>query len=414
MIALDLKSLLFLILLILGSVIVFSVLLDRRRFRDPLLVRSGAQPDQLVHLFESAPVGLVLLNLQLQTVYANEYARHLLQFNPSTGAERSDRSPGVALGRSKPLALHSAKGRGLAPRSTRQQALAPGESLSAPWWPELEHDLATVQAQGQAQPYYRALSLPAGQTISWWICPLPHFHLLFVLDLTHQRRLQKASQTFLSTLSHELRTPLTAVLAHLDIVRKRAVDEQTQAHSLAIIHQEMNRLARLVQDMLRLGNLEMSEEMEKRPLDLLLVAEAAVAEVILLAEEKNIALSLETTGPLPPVPGDADRLKQVFLNVLDNSMKYGRPGDQIAVCLIPEAGGVRVTIQDTGPGIPPEHLPRVVEPLYRVHTNGQESGLGLAIVAEILRLHHAKLEIESPGAGKESGVSVSFLLPAPS
>jgi signal transduction histidine kinase len=156
----------------------------------------------------------------------------------------------------------------------------------------------------------------------------------------------------------------------------------------------------------------MSEQIEKRPLDLLLVVEAAVAEVILLAEAKNIAISFETTGALPHVFGDSDKLKQALLNVLDNSIKYSRPGDQIQVLLAAETDGVRVTVSDTGPGIPVEHLPRITERFYRIDGKGMGKGLGLAIVAEILRLHDTQLEIKNVNEGDETGVSISFLLPA--
>ena len=203
---------------------------------------------------------------------------------------------------------------------------------------------------------------------------------------------------------------MTAVLAHLDIVQMQEVDEATRQGSLTIIHQELRRLARLVQDMLQLGRLEMGERVEKRPLDIFLVAEAAVAEVILIAEAQNIAISLEAATALPRVPGDGDKLKQVFLNILDNSIKFGRPGDQIKIYLKPETAGVLVTIQDTGPGISPPHVPHVTERIYRADRNSTGSGLGLAIVAEILRLHETRLEIESPG-DEETGVKASFLLP---
>jgi two-component system phosphate regulon sensor histidine kinase PhoR len=120
---------------------------------------------------------------------------------------------------------------------------------------------------------------------------------------------------------------------------------------------------------------------------------------------------LKAKAALTRTSGDADKLKQAFVNVLADSVEYGRPGDRIKICLKPETGGVLAAIQDTGPGIPPQHLPHVTERLYRVHEDRKGSGLGLAIVAEILRLHDARLEIESP-SDEETGVKVSFLLPA--
>ena len=371
MIALPLQTVIFVALLAIVGAGLVAIVVDRRRLREPLLVRAGIEPDLLGQRFNSAPFGLLLLDSQWQAIYANTYARRLFPGDP-------------------PL------------KSTDDN----------PWPVALQQDLVAARSQGDDKPFYRVLTLPTGQTISWWICPLPRLSLLFVTDLSHQRRLEKSSQTFLSTLSHELRTPLTAVLAHLDIVRKQDVNEGIRQNSLTIIHQELNRLARLVQDMLKLGHLEVNETVEKRPLDLLLVAEAAIAEIILVAEAKEISVSLEATAALPYVPGDADKLKQAFLNVLDNSIKYGRPGTQVKVCLIPENGGVRVDIKDTGPGISPEHLPLVTERLYRANTDVPGSGLGLAITSEILRLHNGQMEVDSPGKNAETGVEISFLLPA--
>ena len=359
-------TVIFVFLLTMVGVGLVAVTADHRLLRDPLLIQTGTTPRQLASLFESAPLGLLLLDQQEQPVYANGYARRLL--------------PGLQAGN------------------------------EGAWRTELRQDLSAVRHQAPNQPRHRILTLPTDHSLSWWLCPFPRFTLLFLVDLSQQHRLQKASQTFLSTVSHELRTPLTAVLAHLDIVQKQDVDEATRQNSLNIIHQELNRLARLVQDMLQLGRLEMSEAVEKQPLDLFVVAESAVAEVILMAEAKNIAISLEATAPLPRVSGDADKLKQAFLNVLDNSIKYGHAGDQIKIRLKPETDGVQVVIQDTGPGIPQKHLPYVTERLYRAHKDSEGSGVGLAIVTEILRLHGARLDIESP-YDEETGVRVSFLLP---
>ncbi|GIK55780.1 MAG: hypothetical protein HND44_02980 [Chloroflexi bacterium] len=361
MTAVSLHTLVITLLLLIIAVALLAVFLDRWRFRDPLLQNTGAQPEPLARALDAAPFGLALLDAANSFVYSNSYARRL-------------------------------------------------QGRSSGWQQALAQDVASARVRGVYEPVYRLLNLPDGQTVSWWLCPLPRLTLLFLADVTEQTRLQKRSQAFLGTLSHELRTPLTAVLAHLDIARKQTIDEPTRQESLSIAYQEMVRLAHLVQGMVALGRLEMSEGVEKRPLDLLMVAETAVTQLLPGAETKGITLSLEAAAALPLISGDADKLKQVFLNVLDNSVKYGRAGDHVSICLTPETDGVRVTIQDTGPGIPPEHLPRVAERLYRVNQDSQGSGLGLAIVAEILHLHGARLEIESPTANEKTGVTLSFFL----
>lgn len=370
MIAIDVKlMILWVLFIILGSSLL-AIYIDRQRFREPLLIRAGIHPGQIPHYFDSAPAGLLLLDRHLRPIYANPSSQHLL---------------GIVPGQTLPLDTH--------------------------WHKELEQDLL-IAKQNPTHTHYRLLTLPDGLVMSWWICALPHFHLLLLTDMSDQHRLQKSTQTFLSNLSHELRTPLTAVLAHLEVVQNSKMDETIKHHSLNVVHQETQRLSRLVQDMLQLARLEISEEIEKRPINLLLVAEAAVAQMILTAESKNIDLSLEATPSLPRILGDTDKLRQVFLNILDNSLAHCRPGDQIKVHLLPESKGVRVHVFDTGPGIPPEHLPHLTERFYRVNHQTSGSGLGLAIVAEILRHHHATLEINSQNQEEPTSTTISFWLPA--
>jgi two-component system, OmpR family, phosphate regulon sensor histidine kinase PhoR len=365
MIAVDFQFALYLFLLLVAGAVLFAVALDRRRFRDPLLLRSGAGDAELGRLLDAAPFGLMLLDHDRRCRYANQTAGELLSW---------------------PLRW--------------------GRLPDAPWRAELVEDLATAQHSGQ--PHYRALHLPDGRSLTWWLCPLPRLSLLVLADQSRQARLERASRAFLGTLSHELRTPLTAVLAHMAVVRGEDVAEPVREKSLAVVQQEAERLARLVQDLLHLGRLEMSEGVERRPLDLVLVAEATIAEVILAAEKRDIAVSLEAETPLPRVLGDGDSLQRAFLNLLDNSVKYSRPGDSVVVGLSPVPAGVRVTIADSGPGIPPEHLPHVAERLYRGRTDIAGSGLGLSVVAEILRQHEATLHVANRAEG---GVLVTFTLP---
>jgi len=365
MLAIDLQRALYLFLLVVAGVVLLAIALDRRRFRDPLLVRSGADGAEMCRLLDAAPFGLMLLDDDRRCRYANQMAGELLSWP-----------------------LHW------------------GRLPEAPWRAGMVEDLATNRNTGP--PHYRILHLPDGRSLSWWLCPLPRLSLVVLTDQSRQARLERASRAFLGTLSHELRTPLTAVLAHMAVVRGEDIAEPVRETSLAVVQQEAERLARLVQDLMHLGRLEMGDGVERRPLDLVLVAEAAIAEVILVAEKRDIAISLEAESPLPRVLGDADSLQRAFLNLLDNSVKYGRLGDRVVVGLVAVREGVTVTIADSGPGIPSEHLPHVAERLYRGRTDVPGSGLGLSVVAEILRQHEASLHIANRAEG---GVLVSFTLP---
>lgn len=370
MIVLDLKLVLLLTLLALAILMLLAVAVDRRRFRETLLMCKGADASEIRQALEAAPFGLVFLNLEFEYIYANAYARRLL---------------------------------GL--------ALASGQLPETIWRAELYKDLATPRQPDAPQTCYRVLSLPSDQTLSWWIYSLPDLSAVFLLDLSDQRRTEKTARLFLANLSHELRTPLTSILAHLEVARLPGISEVARQNSLNLIYQEASRIAKMVRDLLGLSRMELIPDMELKPVDLLVVAERAIAEIILLAEERQILISLEANAPIPFVSGDPDLLYNVFLNILDNAVKYCRPGDRVDVSLNKRREGVYATIRDSGPGIPPEHLPHVAERLYRARTDVPGSGLGLALVEEILRHHHTRLEIESRCADGSTGTTVRFLLP---
>jgi len=220
----------------------------------------------------------------------------------------------------------------------------------------------------------------------------------------------RVKDEFLATLSHELRTPLTAILAHVELLRGAAGLDAAQRSSVAFIHRETERIARLVGDLLELGRLNSAGELPLRPIDPLLAAEEAIAAVILAAEERRVEVELEAASPQPRVLADPDRIRQVFLNLLDNAVKYARPGDRVIVRLEPAPGRVRCVVRDSGPGIPAEHLAHVRERLYRGRRDVEGSGLGLALVDEILRLHNTELRLESRTDGPERGTLARFEL----
>ena len=372
MIIIDLKVLIFLALLALIESGLLAIWLERRqlRARSKTTVDWWRSPASIQAAFDSAPWGVMALDDQLRRVYANPYARLLLAL---------DESP----------------------------AGLPEES----WSDLLRDDISAAQHQPAASGHYRLVTLKSDQHIRWQVHALPELCLVFLMDVSVQWNLEHTHRTCLCDLSHEMQTPLTAILAHLEILRMAQVTEATRQQSLNLIRQEANRLTRLVRDLLELSRLEIAPEFIQRPVDILVVAEEAIAQVILKAEERQLAISLQADAALPRVLANPDRLKQVFLNILDNSIKYGRPGDQVEVVLRQQPNGVDCTLRDTGPGIPPQHLPYVTRRLYRVRTDGEGSGLGLSLVEEILRRHQSRLEIESQSEGEHTGTQVHFVLP---
>jgi two-component system phosphate regulon sensor histidine kinase PhoR len=304
---------------------------------------------------------------------------------------------------------------------------APGRLPAAAWRTQLLADWSQATSEEGRHAHYRVLSLGEERTLSWWVCALvaERQALVVVQDLSQTYALERSARTFLSDLSHELRTPLTAILAHVDLLRAPDLSAEAREHSLILIHQETARISRLVHDLITLSRMEMAAELTLRPLDLILLVEAAVAEVILSAEARHISLTFEAEQPLPRVSADADRLKQVVLNLLDNAIKYTRVHDQVVVRLAHVTSGVQVTVADTGPGIPPEHLPHLTRRFYRATAAAPGSGLGLAVAAEILRRHGSRLVIESANGtegssdrdpaipvARQTGTTISFVLPA--
>jgi signal transduction histidine kinase len=248
--------------------------------------------------------------------------------------------------------------------------------------------------------------------LRWWRYPLDdHGALLVLADNAEQQRFVRQQQVFLGQLSHELRTPLTALVAHTALARDPGTAEPVRRSSLDTIARETQRMARLVRDLLELHRLETADDLPLQPTDLALVAEDAIAQVILLAEERGLRLSFDADSPLRPVLAQPDRLKQVFLNLLDNAIKYCRAGDTVHVRLEARPDGVHCLVRDSGPGIAADDLPRVAERLYRARTDVEGSGLGLALINEILRRHNTSLAIESTTTGPATGTTCHWLLP---
>jgi two-component system phosphate regulon sensor histidine kinase PhoR len=325
----------------------------------------------MLALIEQAPYGFVLLDTQTRgCLFANAYACQWL---------------------------------GILPGETRIP--------DSPWKKEIDQDLDRLACNAAPETCYRTLTLPNEQTLNWWVCASPQVALIILADWSNQRKAEKTARLFLSNLSHELRSPLTAVLSHVEVLRAADIPEAARQNSLLLIREAAERITRLVQDLLELSRLEVSSEFDPVPVDLLLVTEGAISEIILPAEERQILISLEADLGLARVLGEPDRLKQAFINLLDNAAKYSRPGDRVTVRLADQPQGVLVTIRDTGPGIPAEHLPHVTQRLYRVNKDIPGSGIGLALVEEILRRHHAHLDIESQTSGEHTGTSIRFVLP---
>jgi len=215
------------------------------------------------------------------------------------------------------------------------------------------------------------------------------------------------------TIAHELRTPLTAIVGHADILASCSIEEEALwRRSQRFIASEVERLARLVEDLLTLSRLDLGVP-ALVPVNLRAVVEEAISATWQLAEEKGVTLALQAVTGLPRVRGDADRLRQVFINLLDNGVKYTAASGRVTVRLTPDEGEgrVRVEVSDTGMGIPRTDLPHIFDPLFRGEQADRAAtgtGLGLTIVRTILAQHGAEIRVQSE---PERGTTFSFDLP---
>lgn len=219
---------------------------------------------------------------------------------------------------------------------------------------------------------------------------------------------EQMKNDFISSVSHELRTPLTAIKGWAETLQEGA-DQETAEKGMNVIIRESERLSGLVEELLDFSRLQNNRmRLIVSRLDILAELDEAVYMFTDRARTEQKQLNYEETTALPPVYGDVDRLRQVFVNIIDNALKYTSPGGTITVFSREDSGWVRVTISDTGCGIPAEHLPNVKKKFYKANQLVRGSGIGLAVADEIVRLHGGTLEIDS-----QEGVGTTVVISLP-
>ena len=208
-------------------------------------------------------------------------------------------------------------------------------------------------------------------------------------------RMEQVKNDFISSVSHELRTPLTAIKGWTETLMDED-DASLRSAGLRIVQKETGRLNQMVEELLDFSRMESGRlRLNTEPVDLRgELYDSVFIYRDMLAQE---GLRVEYTEPEMPVVVNADRnrMKQVFLNVIDNAGKYGRDGDRVEVSMTAEAGICEVHIRDFGQGIPAEELPRVKEKFFKGSAKGRGTGIGLAVCNEIVELHGGTLEVSS-------------------
>ena len=218
---------------------------------------------------------------------------------------------------------------------------------------------------------------------------------------------ERMKNDFISSVSHELRTPLTAIKGWAETLRVGA-DPVTAEKGMTVIIRESERLSGLVEELLDFSRLQSGRmRLSAARLDILAELDEAVYLFTDRARTEHKDLTYEENTSLSPVYGDRDRLRQVFVNIIDNALKYTESGGSITVSSREEEGFVQVIVSDTSCGIPPEHLPNVKKKFYKANQLVRGSGIGLAVADEIAAMHGGSLHIESQ-VGVGTVVTVSL------
>ena len=241
--------------------------------------------------------------------------------------------------------------------------------------------------------------------------------ILVFHDLTRLKQLERTREEFVANVSHELRTPLSLIKGYIETLLDGARNNPEVAERfLKIIERNTNRLDLLIQDLLTISALESGRmKLTLQPVDLRAIADKVLGDLHAKAEDKHVALANDL--PSLSVRADGNRLDQVFANLVDNAIKYGRPNGKVTVNGRKlDDDRVELFVQDDGPGIPSESLDRVFERFYRVDKARSRdqggTGLGLSIVKHIVQAHGGEVWARSePG----KGATFFFTLPvAPS
>lgn len=220
---------------------------------------------------------------------------------------------------------------------------------------------------------------------------------------------EQMKNDFISSVSHELRTPLTAIKGWAETLQGGDLPPDMFSRGMGVIIHESERLSGLVEELLdfsRMQNGRMVFNMEK--MDIL----AELGEAVYTFKERALReekyLLYDEPETISPIRGDANRLRQVFVNIIDNAMKYTQPGGTVRVTISELYTNVHVVISDNGSGIPAEHLPNIKRKFYKANQQVRGSGIGLAVADEIVQMHGGLLEIEST---EGEGTAVTITLP---
>ncbi len=226
--------------------------------------------------------------------------------------------------------------------------------------------------------------------------------VILAFDITEQEFAERNRREFTANVSHELKTPLQGIIGSAELIENGMVKPDDLPRFVGHIHAEAARLVTLIDDIIRLSQLDEGDAMPTEPVDLLAVSQEAAENLHDAAAARDVTVSV--TGQPSVIPGVRRLLYEVVYNLCDNAIKYNRGGGRVDITVAHDAGGSSITVADTGIGIAPEHQSRVFERFYRVDKSHSKAsggtGLGLSIVKHAVQYHHGRIELEStPGTG---------------
>lgn len=333
------------------------------------------EADQAVSLMQAIPDPVALIDGAGTIVFVNQHARLLLGAEiEGTSAFMRFRDPNVL--------------------SAMRSAISTGKRQ------ETDYNYRADMSR-----WFRLMVVPVERSAS---ANKPDHFLIHLRDISESHRLEKMRSDFVGNASHELRTPLASLKGYLDTLAGPAKnDTKAREQFIGIMQEQAGRMERLINDLLSLSRFETGMgQMAFVPVDLGDVLFHVRSALAPMAESCKVTLDIDDEALLtvaPMVHGNRDELIQVFENLMENSIKYGGEGKAVSVRIVfdVEFGEqiVRIEIADDGPGIAPEHIPRLTERFYRVDVqssrNKQGTGLGLAIVKHILSRHGGRLSVKS-------------------
>jgi signal transduction histidine kinase len=215
--------------------------------------------------------------------------------------------------------------------------------------------------------------------------------------------MERVRRDLVANVSHELKTPISALHAHLENLLDGV--ERPEPATLQVMLAQSERLGRLVDQLLQLSQLESGElPLRREAVSLRPLVARVISEIEVTRGRRDVDLAHEVAEDLPTVFADAERVHQVLFNLLDNAVRLSPPGGKVSVRATRHGRTVEVAVRDTGPGIPPEHLPRLFERFYRVDTARSRdeggTGIGLAIARSVVEAHGGRIWADSePGRG---------------